>query len=1066
MADQDGGKLVYEVDIDTAKLLTGSQKAKAELASLGDAASGTTPGFDKLSKGAKGVSSALAMPEVNKLSNQLAQLSGKIGVSSDAAIDASVAQNKFSGALSTVAGKLGAGYVSNVGSATSSLIKHAKEAVAATSAQMGNAVAAQKEASALKSSAAQLVISAAAEKKQAEAAEATAISELKVAEAIFTRKQSEIESLEAVLARQKESLKQSEANLEISSSEKAVADAVKSRSAVEATQAKILKQSNQATKEVTDAEDRVSKAKITSAAASQKVTQAAALEVVAKETVAKANDAAALATVRLTLAARAQTVAMVAARSALALLGGPAGVLLLAAAGVYSLYQAMSHTKEIEEFNKRIDDSIDKLDTLNNAQSKYAYNLFGEKIKSATKDVNYYAQEIALVESALRNNPFDINTEKNTEKLIQLKALYTEAKQVVLTYAESSDRAATQISKTTGLSAEQVVAQNALKDATKSLTEQNTLLARSILEGAGAAKDNIEIENFGKKLNQLGIYGDVATDAMERFASYLQQNKDFALASAVEDTKQKVEELTIRLKEGEQAAIRFNAQMTVKNNGWDANTQDAKDYITNQQKIAALNKQISDQKNKASSDKSSAKRDANAAESVAQKLENLKQKADLAATSTQELSREQTILTAQQSLGKAATQNQIDLAGKYASQAWDTANAIKAQAAAEKLIPERQEQSRYSQESKDLKIALSADKITRDEYNAAVERAEQQHQANLAKIKSDAVVSPVADNRVQIDPVQALANENARKLELMKQYQQQELAILDQGRAQGKLSEDQYQQARLATNEQFLALRTAQENQFQQQQTGALWELLSQQSLGYNMLTNAVDAFAGNASNAITGLLTGSMTAEEALKSLGRTMLNSVVNSLVQVGVEALKNFIIGQTIGTASVAAGVGQAAALSAAWATPAALASLASFGANAAPAQAGIISTVGVSQGLAIAGMRKNGGPVSAGSMYQVGEGGLPEIYQASNGKQYMIPGDNGSVVSNKDMNGGSGQINVTMNFENYSSGATVDAQAQSDGKGGVTIQAIVYDISQGGPVGQAISTFHNAPRRATN
>lgn len=113
-----------------------------------------------------------------------------------------------------------------------------------------------------------------------------------------------------------------------------------------------------------------------------------------------------------------------------------------------------------------------------------------------------------------------------------------------------------------------------------------------------------------------------------------------------------------------------------------------------------------------------------------------------------------------------------------------------------------------------------------------------------------------------------------------------------------------------------------------------------------------------------------------------------------------------------------------------------------------------------------MRKNGGPVSAGSMYQVGEGGLPEIYQASNGKQYMIPGDNGSVVSNKDMNGGSGQINVTMNFENYSSGATVDAQAQSDGKGGVTIQAIVYDISQGGPVGQAISTFHNAPRRATN
>lgn len=49
--------------------------------------------------------------------------------------------------------------------------------------------------------------------------------------------------------------------------------------------------------------------------------------------------------------------------------------------------------------------------------------------------------------------------------------------------------------------------------------------------------------------------------------------------------------------------------------------------------------------------------------------------------------------------------------------------------------------------------------------------------------------------------------------------------------------------------------------------------------------------------------------------------------------------------------------------------------------------------------LAGKRKNGGPVSAGGMYQVGEGGMPEIYQASNGSQYMIPGDNGKVISNK-------------------------------------------------------------------
>lgn len=115
------------------------------------------------------------------------------------------------------------------------------------------------------------------------------------------------------------------------------------------------------------------------------------------------------------------------------------------------------------------------------------------------------------------------------------------------------------------------------------------------------------------------------------------------------------------------------------------------------------------------------------------------------------------------------------------------------------------------------------------------------------------------------------------------------------------------------------------------------------------------------------------------------------------------------------------------------------------------------------MGVAGKRKNGGPVSAGSMYQVGEGGMPEIYQASNGSQYMIPGDNGKVLSNKDING-SGGITVINNIENYSSGAMVDTQASSDGNGNVTIQTIVTDIANGGQIGQAISNYHNAPRRA--
>lgn len=111
----------------------------------------------------------------------------------------------------------------------------------------------------------------------------------------------------------------------------------------------------------------------------------------------------------------------------------------------------------------------------------------------------------------------------------------------------------------------------------------------------------------------------------------------------------------------------------------------------------------------------------------------------------------------------------------------------------------------------------------------------------------------------------------------------------------------------------------------------------------------------------------------------------------------------------------------------------------------------------------GGRKNGGPVSAGSMYQVGEGGMPEIYRASTGKQYMIPGDNGKVISNKDLSSGSGgMVPITLNVQNYT-GATVDAQATQDGNG-VTIEMIVADINQGGRVSQAIQQNHQAPRKA--
>ncbi|EKR6405688.1 TPA: tape measure protein [Enterobacter hormaechei subsp. xiangfangensis] len=452
---------------------------------------------------------------------------------------------------------------------------------------------------------------------------------------------------------------------------------------------------------------------------------------------------------------------------------------------------------------------------------------------------------------------------------------------------------------------------------------------------------------------------------------------------------------------------------------------------------------------------------AKAQQTVNEKLEELRQKAQLSAGSLGELSRAQAVLNAQQSLGSAATQAQIKEAGEYAAKAWDAAAAARGVTEALKAMPLQAENKSYAESMQNLKAALNAGKIDLKEYNAATEKMALEHQNNLAKINAQATVNPVASARAEVDPVQQLVNENNQKLALMQQYQQQEQAILQQSYQKGKINYDQFVAAKAATDAQYLALKTAQENQFNEQMTAAQWQLLSQQGLGYEMLTSAVDAFSGNASNALTGLITGTMSAQDAMRSLGNTMLNSVVNALVQVGVEALKNFIIGQTLGAAATAAGASQAAILATAWAPAAAMASLASFGANSVPAMTGIASTVGLAQGLALTGMRYNGGPVNAGGLYQVGERGKPEIYQASTGKQYMIPGDNGRVISNKDMASGGGGGAPILNIYNYSS-ASVDAQATQNGDGSWTLEAFIADMNNGGPASNAITSNMNVKR----
>lgn len=388
---------------------------------------------------------------------------------------------------------------------------------------------------------------------------------------------------------------------------------------------------------------------------------------------------------------------------------------------------------------------------------------------------------------------------------------------------------------------------------------------------------------------------------------------------------------------------------------------------------------------------------AKAQQTVNQRLDELRQKAELSAGSVGELSRAQAVLNAQQSLGNTATQEQIMLAGQLAGKAWDNANALREQAKAER------------------------------------ERTEAANKFSTIQGKTSKTAGLDSQYQKDIADIQLYAQLYPQKI----------------GEAE--------------------AARAAIEQQYRDQRNAAMWEEWAQQNAATQAAAAAFDSLGSVASNALTGIVTGSMSASEAMRSIGMTVLNSVVNSFVQMGIEWVKSAIMGQTATTAAVAASTtaqaagiatttatstAAAAATTAAWTPAAIMSSVASFGGAVA---IGLGAMAGI---LALSGKRKNGGPVSAGGMYQVGEGGMPEIYQASTGKQYMIPGDNGRVISNKEMTAGGGG-GVVINIQNYTS-SSVDAQAGTDSNGGVTVDVIVADLNNGGPISSAITSNMNVKR----
>ncbi|EBG6337207.1 tape measure protein [Salmonella enterica] len=679
----------------------------------------------------------------------------------------------------------------------------------------------------------------------------------------------------------------------------------------------------------------------------------------------------------------------------LSLIGGPAGAAMLAASAILYFSQ---RAKEARDDANNLADSVNELSakfqTMSHTELAATIGKLSQNLPTLSDAVADAQKEFNDATAAVQRQEREIaNWGTNTTRGRQAAEALGGAQDKLAIATLELERAQNRLSQT----------QNAIN------------IGRATLNGT--MRQGIDLlrrdgEEAGVAAGMMGKLGDMinfAAKAKEKFNSsslMVERPKD------VQDYLDKLQDqVTLQSELNDRKRAQLKAEQDIRKlyagsaNDEKSKQQMERDVALSRERAAAeYDAQQAQQKGKKETKDatSEATKYANQQEAIAQKLANLKQQSELAAGSTSELSREQAVLAAQQSLGKGATLEQIALAGKYRGEIWDTANALKAQAAAEKLLPEARENASYKQDVQDLKTVLDAKKISQQQYNQTSEVLEQQHQANLAKIRAQQAVTPQQSAIGEIDPVQQLANQHAQELALIQQFETQKGQITQRGLELMNAANTEYEQARIA----------------------AQWEIYRNQSTTNQLMADAVDSLQGGATNAITGLINGTQSLQESLANIGTTILNSVVGSFVQMGVEWVKSQLMGQAAAAASLASTMAQATAAASAWAPAAMSASIATMGSAAAVGQTAYAESMVAAKGLALAGGRRYGGGVSAGNAYRINENGRSEIFQTAGGQQMFIPNQSGKVIS-ADKAGGGGGVVQHITFEINTTGGIDDA-----------------------------------------
>ncbi len=714
--------------------------------------------------------------------------------------------------------------------------------------------------------------------------------------------------------------------------------------------------------------------------------------VAAEQRLSQARQAAAIATGNYNSALAAHTAAQNAAgaaanrasigigtalRGALSFIGGPAG---LAVAAASALFYFSQRAKEARDDANNLADSVNtligKFGEMSRIQIAEEIGKAGEKIPELTE---------AVAEAQKKYDDLTYAVNRNQQTVERYGESTRAGKEAAAALAINLDRQAI-------AAGELDRAQQRLSQTQNMIRMGRAQLNGELLKGADllTAEARTALPNAGAALRAYGIDLENATKAKQKFNS---ASLKVEWSDAGADMKKTLErEIEMAGAKDDVVKRQLQVKYYVEDKG--ISEQEAEKLA----ELAAKAGEASEAKKtgiKTSREAAAeAKKEATEAEKLKQKITDLANATKVAELETKGLSREAAILEAVQKLGSKANAAQIAEITELAGKEYDLTQKIKDRKEAFEQNPQAKADQDMKLAGEQLERQLKGNLITEEQYQKRSIELKAEHARKTAEINAKSAVSPVQEMAAQVDPVQALANEHAQKLALIKDFENQ----------------------KVITAQQSLELMNAANTEYEDARLNAQWEIWRNQSQANQFLADGLDALGQRSSNVLTGLVTGTQNLNDAFRNVASTIIDEAVVALVQMGMQQIKNMVTENAMRKASSAQAIADAtvtgSAINSAMAPAAATTSIATMGSAATWGMMAMSSAIPAM--IAIAGARYNGGPVDANKMYRVGENGQPEIFKASNGHQYMIPGDSGKVISNRQMGGDGGVSMGDMHF----------------------------------------------------